>query len=287
MAKNEVAVVTAEKFDLQTLAGDIGEAIAEEMDGLGSIPYDKVKIPSGGGLVFEIPTEDEDNPDTEKEIVGVLLFHHPINGYWENKYDGQNNNPDCSSYDGKTGVDKDGCVHNCSTCLHNQFGSGIDEKGNATGGKACKNMHRCYILREGNPVPILLTLPPTSLKGLRDYLGKQVVLKGMRSYQVITQVTLKKEVSSGNITYSRAVFKKVDVLTGEKLAAAKAYAEQIKLMNKDVEITDDDYSVPRPADDNEWPEAFSGNKEEPVPESFVDEEPQFQDVEVKQEELPV
>ena len=238
MAKNELAI-TSENFNLTTLAGDMAAAIAEEMDGLGSLPLDMVKIPSGGGLAFEIPTDDPDNPDTEKEIVGVILFHHPLNAYWEAKYDGQNTNPDCASYDGKTGVNATtGEICNCANCPQNQFGSG--EGGN---GKACKNMHRCYILREGNPVPLLLTLPPTSLKGLRDYLGKQVVLKGMRCYQVITKVTLKKEVSSGNITYSRAVFSKVGVLEGEKLEAAKAYAEQLKEMNTSVEITNEDYNV--------------------------------------------
>ena len=57
--KNELAV-TADKFNLQTITGDFAEAIAEEMDGLGQIPYDRVKIPSGGGLVFMVPGEDED-----------------------------------------------------------------------------------------------------------------------------------------------------------------------------------------------------------------------------------
>ena len=55
--KNELAV-TADKFDLQTITGDFAEAIAEEMDGLGQIPYDRVKIPSGGGLAFMGPGEE-------------------------------------------------------------------------------------------------------------------------------------------------------------------------------------------------------------------------------------
>lgn len=276
MAKNELTI-TSENFNLATLAGDMAAAIAEEMDGLGTIPFDMVKIPSGGGLAFEIPTDDPDNPDTEKEIVGVILFHHPINAYWEAKYDGQNNNPDCSSYDGKVGVNtKTGEICNCATCEYNEFGSG--EGGN---GKACKNMHRCYILREGNPVPILLTLPPTSLKSLRDYLGKQVVLKGMRCYQVITKVTLKKEVSSANITYSRAVFAKVGVLEGDKLEAAKAYAEQLKETNKNVEITNEDYTMTAPVQE---PATRTVDSQEfhPVDDSV----PEFEEAGV-QEELPV
>ena len=48
MAKNEVAT-TDKKFELVTLTGELAEAIAEEMDGLGSIPFERAKIPSGGG----------------------------------------------------------------------------------------------------------------------------------------------------------------------------------------------------------------------------------------------
>ena len=51
-AKNELAVV--DNFDLQTISGDLAQAIAEEMDGLGALPFDRVKIPSGGGLAFEL-----------------------------------------------------------------------------------------------------------------------------------------------------------------------------------------------------------------------------------------
>lgn len=80
MGKNEVAVTEDKKFNLVTMAeSGLSEAIAEEMDGLGSIPYDKVKIPSGGGLAFEIPGETEDDPQTATELVGVILFHHPLN----------------------------------------------------------------------------------------------------------------------------------------------------------------------------------------------------------------
>ena len=47
--------------------------IAEEMDGLGDISFDSIKIPSGGGLAFEVPGDDPENPGIEKEICGVIL----------------------------------------------------------------------------------------------------------------------------------------------------------------------------------------------------------------------
>lgn len=53
MAKNELKVV--DSFDLQTISGDLAQAVAEEMDGLGSLPFDRVKIPSGAALPSRFP----------------------------------------------------------------------------------------------------------------------------------------------------------------------------------------------------------------------------------------
>jgi hypothetical protein len=172
MAKNEVAV--AEKnFNLVTLTGELKEAVAEELDGLGTLPFERAKIPSGGGLAFELPGETEDEPVMSTDLTGVLIHHHPVNAYWKEEYAGGNVQPDCSSHDGKQGVEREtGEIHDCSKCPHNQFGSGKNGSG-----KACKNIHRCYILQEGNPVPIILALPPTSLKYIRDYIGKRILLQ--------------------------------------------------------------------------------------------------------------
>lgn len=234
MANNEVAVVNG-NFELVTLEGALADAIAEEMDGLGSVPFDRVKIPSGGGLAFEIPGEDEDNPETATELTGVILYHHPVNAYWKDKYNGSNDQPDCASFDGKQGVDKEtGCISNCAECRFNQFGSG--EGGT---GKACKNAHRIYILREGNPVPLILSLPPTSLKYMRDYISKRILLKGMRCYHAVTKITLKKEKSQGGIQYSRAAFTFGGKLTPEQILQAEAMAETVKAFDRNVEVGDD------------------------------------------------
>lgn len=240
MAKNEVAV-SNENFNLVTLEGDLAEAIAEEMDGLGSVPFDRVKIPSGGGLAFEIPGEDGEDPQITTELVGVILYHHPVNAYWKEKFAGGNEQPDCSSFDGKRGVDREtGECKDCASCPYNQFGS----DGN---GKACKNVHRIYMLREGNPVPLILSLPPTSLKHMRDYISKKILLKGMRSYHAVTKITLKKEKSSGGIDYSRAAFSFVSKLTPEQIATAEAMANTIKQTDHNIDVDGSDYATAAPA----------------------------------------
>lgn len=233
--KNELA--TVESFNLQVLSPEVAEAISEEMDGLGTIPYDRVKIPSGGNLAFEIPGENEDEPESATELLGVILHHHPVNAYWKEKFAGGNEQPDCSSMDGKTGIIREtGERRSCADCEFNQFGSD-------GAGKACKNVHRVYMVREGNHVPLILSLPPTSLKYMRDYIGKQILLKGMRCYDAITRITLKKEKSSGGIAYSRAAFAFAGKLTDEQRTAAAAMAASIKQTDRNIGIDDADYNT--------------------------------------------
>lgn len=236
MSKNETALAIVENFNLPAMTGEMSAAFAEEMDGL-TMSFDRVKIPSGGGLAFEVPGDDPDSPDMAKELVGVIVDHHPVNAWWEEKYTGANNPPDCSSLDGKFGINvHTGEKRPCSSCPMNQWGSD-PEGGN---GKACKNMHRVYILREGEAIPVLLTLPPTSLKNLSDYLAKRVVSKGRRSYGVITKVALKKATSSGGITYSQAIFSIGGILGPEVTKAMAEFATSIKPVTRTLAIGQDE-----------------------------------------------
>ena len=57
------------------------EDLADDMDGL-QMTMQRVKIPGGGNLQFEIRSDDPDNPDYERKLVGVILYHHLANAYW-------------------------------------------------------------------------------------------------------------------------------------------------------------------------------------------------------------
>lgn len=198
--------------------------MAEELDGLGQIPFDVIKIPSGGGLVFEVPGDDPENPDTEKVIRGIIVHHHAVNAWWREAYTGGNAAPDCASLDGKLGVDRvPGETKRCDTCPFNQFGSA--DNGN---GKACKNGHRIYILREGEMLPLMISLPPTSLKALKDYLAKRLIMKGIRPVDVITEISLAKEKNADGISYSKCVFKKAGELSPEQKALSYAASDFVK-----------------------------------------------------------
>lgn len=200
--------------------------MAEELEGLGSISLDIVKIPAGGGIMFELPSDDPDNPDVTKDLTGVIVDHHAMNNFWASDFTGENVNPDCVSLDGKGGKDMhSGEMKNCASCTFNQFGS----KG---AGKACRNSHRLYILRDGDGLPLILNLPPSSLKTFKEYLAKRILLRGQKLSQVVTQITLKKAQSKSGITYSQASFTKVGDLTPEQIAEVAPMTALVKSIGR-------------------------------------------------------
>ena len=83
---------------------NFSDLLAEELDGL-TPSFERIKIPAGGGLAYEVPGDDPDSPDSVKEFKAVILYHHPINCYYKEEYTGGNNPPDCGSMDGKLGID--------------------------------------------------------------------------------------------------------------------------------------------------------------------------------------
>ena len=196
------------------------EDLADDMDGL-QLTMQRVKIPGGGNLQFEIRNDDPDNPDYERKLVGVILYHHLANAYWPegSEYD-DNVPPFCQSFDGKQGYGEPGGV--CAACAFNQFGSTANGSG-----KACKNMRQIYLLRSGEYLPLQLSLPPTSLRPFNDFMNLAFVARRRPSYSAIVEIGLKRA-ESGGYTYSVATFRKVRDLEGEGLAAVKSYAANFK-----------------------------------------------------------
>lgn len=72
-------ITTANAFS-QLESFNIGSAMTEELAGLNTT-FEKIKIPSAGSTVFEIPGEDNE-ADTVKEFSGVILYHHPMFSYY-------------------------------------------------------------------------------------------------------------------------------------------------------------------------------------------------------------
>lgn len=220
-------------------AGDfnMSDNLADELAGL-DLSFDRIKIPSGGGTVFEVPSEDSDEAETVKEFSAVILYHHPVFAYYQEKYTGGNNPPDCGSFDGITGSGNPG--GKCKACPLNQFGSGEN------GSKACKNRRRIYLLREGEVFPLILSLPTGSIKAFTKYI-QRILGTGKKSFGVVTKFSLKKASSNTGISYSQAAFAIDRLLTDEEIAAIYPIAEQVKAMSTRVGFDDEDSAPAIPA----------------------------------------
>ncbi len=209
------------------------EAIKEELAGL-PFTFDRIRIPTGGSLVFEIPTEDVDKPLATTEIVGVIIDHYPARVFW-NSQSITNSAPSCMSIDMENGIGDPG--GKCNRCPYYRWGS----KGNGTG-RACKEIRKVYILCENNPMPYEFNLPPTSIKNFTNYI-KRIALKGLRSYQVVTKISLQKATNKDGITYSQAVFSFAGELDDNAKKRMEQYANEMKKLTRRIVINEPEEDI--------------------------------------------
>ena len=85
-------------------------------------------------------------------------------------------------------------------------------------------------------LPILISLPPTSLRAFKDYVAKRLVVKGKRSSSVLTSIKLKKEKSADGIAYSSCVFTKAGDLTPAQIEQVKPTVAWIKSVASTVPV---------------------------------------------------
>jgi hypothetical protein len=231
--KNELAIIDPSAVQIIPEIDDMA-AVLEELKDIERIPYGRITIASGGLNVFKVLEPGDETTTTASEIVGVILFSHKCNVLWGTKFgvktDGPKT-PDCSSLDGVTGVvAATGECRTCETCPYNQFGSADSGRG-----KACRNMRRLYIMREGDVFPIILSLPATSLKAFDFYRTRLAVMK-KTPQAVLTKITLKATTSKDDAEFSVAVFSSEGALPAAEVARVRTYAAQFEEAAKKVDL---------------------------------------------------
>ena len=242
MVKNEVAAVN-ESFDLVSMYTGMNEEertiLEDEMSDLGDggVEYRMIKMPSGKVKAFTVEGDNPDDPDQMKELIGVMVFTHNMNAYWEGDFGGENKVPTCSSWDARTGFNPStGETRDCDRCPENAFkddGSGIVRK-------ACKNMRRIYLMLDGKPDLYMLVVPPTSLRDVKTQLRR--IMSGGTAYtSSVLSFTLTGAVSKGGQDYAKISIKKVGDLTPEQAQLARKIREEIKASYRSVSITADNY----------------------------------------------
>lgn len=226
------------------LAGDpkrLMTVIRENLGDLEISPFDfsTVKIPGGGGMSFQV--FDGGNVEEVKEVSGIIVHASPRRGYWRASIDdtGGGAPPDCSSNDGVTGRgtrwdgDQDG-THGCATCALAKFGSAT--KG---GGQACKMNWAVFLLWEGEMLPRLLKIPPSSLKVFRALLIS-LTTKEIPKHSVLVKFGLERAKGNGTPDYARLKITGWERLAPETAARVAAYAEAIKPQLETIAVAPDD-----------------------------------------------
>ncbi len=217
MSKNELTVNENNGY-LNLANFNINGYFLEELSGLDN-EFERIKIPAGGGVMFEFPSSNPDESDMVKDFSAVILYHHPMYVFYSSKFNGSNNPPDCLSIDGITGAGVPG--GKCMNCPNNKFGSGEN------GSKACKNKHQMYLLREGEIFPVILSLPTSSNREFSRYI-KRLLSRGKKSDSVVTKFSLKKAVNKTGISYSQVQFSVARELDTKEIELIKNYSEQVK-----------------------------------------------------------
>lgn len=209
---------------VQIMEDNFGDGLAPE--------FDRVKFPSSGAQTFTLPGVEGE--ETAPVLAGVVIAHHVTRAYWAAEYSG-GTPPNCSSLNGKVGQGDPGGV--CSDCPLNQYGTALKGEG-----KACKEMHRVYLLRPGETIPIILRLPPTSIKNFQRY-ATGLLRKNLSLKQVVTAFGLGKDKNKGGITYSKAEPTMVKLLEPEAQANVRGMAEELVQYITTVPVNAADYNV--------------------------------------------
>jgi len=195
----------------------INEAIATNITGGGISDFDlpRVKISGGASPRWIVPTLEGE--ETLPRLEGVVVYARDTRVYYKTAFGKSSGKqpPDCSSADGITGKGKPG--GECAHCPLAEYGS-ADEGA----GQACKQVKQLFILRGDLLLPEVVSLPPTSLKGARQFFLK-LTTQGIPYYQALVAIELEKAQNAAGIQYGKAQLKFVRKLTAQEAARAQQY----------------------------------------------------------------
>ncbi len=191
--------------------------------------FDRITVPSAGGLSFTV-TDENNNEAALAKFRGVILGFHLYNIWYQKNYNDREEGEEpifCFSADKITGS---GCPEAgipagqaCATCPKKQRGS--DRNGGD--GTDCHDRCATWIAKENDAMPIHLDLPRTSVKSFKDYRDFLMHKLGKPLYAVVTEVGLEK-LEGKKTKYSAVTFTRADTLTPEEKAIMKELGESLK-----------------------------------------------------------
>lgn len=152
-------------------------------DTLSKFDLDKATVPGPGGKRWRVTRADGSSEDPET-LTGVIVGISNSRAYYENEYTGGGEAPTCASYDGGiTGIgDPGGTCHDCPLA---QFGSAR----NGGAGTACAEGKQLLLLPDNTVLPMLITVPPVSLKFVKGYMSSLANVQ-IKHWGVVTELAI-------------------------------------------------------------------------------------------------
>lgn len=198
---------------------------------------DRVRVPDGKSDFWTIPSLDES--ESAKEVKGILIAIRDMRAWWPDA-EPSGKPPECSSGDGKYGTgkrwaDDSDRQHNCKSCKYAQFGS--DPKGGR--GQWCKQVRALFLLRPDTFLPLVLFLPPTSIKPVKQFLLRMGSY-GLSFNSVELGFGLKKDKNDEGQVYNVVEPRKTRELHPSEVEIVRQYADLARPGLQDIEMTPDD-----------------------------------------------
>lgn len=223
-------VVTTQPTAIRAFEADFGtvtEALAMNLGagGLSAFDFPRIRIPSGGGTQWMVPTLEGES--SEPTIEGVIVLTRDTRAYWRTEGGDAiaGTPPDCSSHDGIIGIShsEHGPGGACIACPLVKFGT--DPKGGRA--QACKQVKQIFMLRGSNLLPDVVGLPPTSLKAAKAYLLK-LTSQGVPYFNVVTRIGLERMQNVTGQKYAAATFSFARMLTPDEAARSREYHHMLR-----------------------------------------------------------
>jgi hypothetical protein len=223
--KSETAIATISEYAI--LSSDEGGAsladiMSVNMGGADTtftqFDLDRIGMPSGDMARFTVPTLDE--PDYLASFEGVIIAQRQNRSYWSDPQPRKGSQPDCFSDDGITGHGNPG-----GSCLDCQFA----KWGSDGSGQACKLTNPLFIVRPDDILPVMLNVPPSSLKPLQQY-RLNLTKRRKEIDGVVTRFELEKATSQGGIDFYVIKLSYVEDVPAEHRSAFRSYGKTLEDM---------------------------------------------------------
>lgn len=209
--------------------GEIAEAMAANLGegaALKESDLTRIRIPSSGGTHWTIPglIQDEVVPSIE----GILVYQCCRGVLWAGEEPEEGSLPLMVTNDLKIGrlVDDnppqefldeiephrigDTDTYNWTDLPQNQWGTGKNGSG-----KKCKEQRVLFILREVEPLPLVVTIQPGSLKNWQQFIVA-LTKAGIPYWRAAISLSLEKDKSETGVAYSKVVPNLIGTLTREQ-----------------------------------------------------------------------